>query len=400
MEFDNPAASGQWEGHHRVNTDNTDDTEEHEENKKAKKEKNILGSAKKKDKEKKTKEPKETRYAHLGDESSGDEDGDARNSTKAKKKAFKFGSAKKEKKEKKEKEREKEAKERDAKEVKEEKKKEKKEKDKPKLKLKKPKHTDSESENKGKIEECSIFGVPLELAVERNKCHDGIKLPVIVRECIDYIEEHGLAVEGIYRSSGLKSKVNKLKSAYNSRQCVSLYGTEPSVVASLLKLFLRELPDPVLTHKLMLSFEEVSSSKQAQKRIEGMKQLIQRLPECNRLLIQWMFVHMVHVIEREKYNKMTLQNVSIVLSPTMQISHRVLNCFFENAHVLFSGVSLKKYIPPISGVGGGGVNPQLPESPDGIEEEMRKQESLLADLHLVSSCCALMFSLGHYCIIF
>ena len=44
-----------------------------------------------------------------------------------------------------------------------------------------------------------MFGVPLELAVARSKCHDGIKLPVLVRECIDFIEENGIKVEGIYR---------------------------------------------------------------------------------------------------------------------------------------------------------------------------------------------------------
>jgi hypothetical protein len=73
---------------------------------------------------------------------------------------------------------------------------------------------------------------------------------------------------------------------------------------------------------------------------------------------------------------MTLQNVSIVLSPTMQISHRVLYCFFEFSSSLFGGVVLKKYVPPISGPSG-----LLPESPEGIEEEMKKQESLLEALH-------------------
>jgi hypothetical protein len=50
-----------------------------------------------------------------------------------------------------------------------------------------------------KTEESCIFGVPLEVAVERSKCHDGIKLPVVVRDCIHFIEENGLSVEGIYR---------------------------------------------------------------------------------------------------------------------------------------------------------------------------------------------------------
>ena len=88
-----------------------------------------------------------------------------------------------------------------------------------------------------------VFGVALEVAVERSRCHDGINLPVVVRECVDYIEAEGLTVEGIYRSSGVKSKITKLKAAYNnSRQAVKLSSYEPAVVASLLKLFLRELP--------------------------------------------------------------------------------------------------------------------------------------------------------------
>lgn len=36
-----------------------------------------------------------------------------------------------------------------------------------------------------------VFGVPLSVAVERSMCHDGIELPVIVRECIDFVEENG-----------------------------------------------------------------------------------------------------------------------------------------------------------------------------------------------------------------
>ena len=62
-----------------------------------------------------------------------------------------------------------------------------------------------------------VFGVPLETSVERSKCHDDIRLPVVVRECVDYIEAEGLTVEGIYRSSGVKSKIAKLKAAYNNR---------------------------------------------------------------------------------------------------------------------------------------------------------------------------------------
>ena len=54
----------------------------------------------------------------------------------------------------------------------------------------------------GQVDDCPIFGVPLEVAVERNRCHDGIPLPMVVRQCIDYIEENGLMMEGVYRYMG------------------------------------------------------------------------------------------------------------------------------------------------------------------------------------------------------
>lgn len=48
-------------------------------------------------------------------------------------------------------------------------------------------------------EDCPVFGVPLEVACQRHKSHDGVPLPVVVRVCVDHIEEVGLMQEGIYR---------------------------------------------------------------------------------------------------------------------------------------------------------------------------------------------------------
>ena len=111
------------------------------------------------------------------------------------------------------------------------------------------------------VEESPIFGVALEVATARHKCHDGVALPLLVRQCVDFIEENALMQEGIYRVSGVKSKVNKLRAAYDSsatRNSVALADYEPSVVASVLKQFLRELPAPVLTRDLTPRLEVLS----------------------------------------------------------------------------------------------------------------------------------------------
>ncbi|XP_046350266.2 ralA-binding protein 1-like isoform X1 [Haliotis rufescens] len=303
---------------------------------------------------------------------------DVKSPTKVKKSkpGFKFPARKdifpkKEKEEKKEKETKKEEK---KKEVKEEKK-HKKEKKKPKHALHEVPAVAVQSEY-----DKPIFGVPLALSVERNKSHDGIELPAIFRECVDYIEEHGLSCEGIYRISGVKSKVQHLKDCYNKGVPAYLQEHEPNVVASLLKQFLRDLPEPVLTTASMPKFEEASTIKNEKRRIEQFKKLIEELPICNRLLLSWMIVHMTHIIELQKQNKMTLQNVSIVLSPTMQISHRVLNILFTYAGQLFADTIVKRYVPPLKPATSR-WSLELPDNPAALEEELAKQESLLNELH-------------------
>lgn len=42
------------------------------------------------------------------------------------------------------------------------------------------------------LEDLPIFGVPLSVAVERSKCHDGVDIPLIIRNCIDHIQETGI----------------------------------------------------------------------------------------------------------------------------------------------------------------------------------------------------------------
>lgn len=145
-------------------------------------------------------------------------------------KSFKFSSKSKEKREK---SREKD---KDAGDKKKDKEK-KSEKNKTEKKERKCKHEE------GSIAEAlPIFGVTLELAVERSRCHDGVDLPLPLRNCIDYLETYGITMEGLYKVSGTKSKVAHLRKMYNNREYVDLSEYEVPTVTSLLKMFLRYVP--------------------------------------------------------------------------------------------------------------------------------------------------------------
>lgn len=84
-----------------------------------------------------------------------------------------------------------------------------------------------------------IFGADLKDACQRGKCHDGVNIPLPVRECIDFIEIFGLNFENVYKVSGNKNKVNQIKKMYNNRQAVKLSDYDVPTVTSVLKTFLR-----------------------------------------------------------------------------------------------------------------------------------------------------------------
>ena len=104
----------------------------------------------------------------------------------------------------------------------------------------------------------------------------------------------------------------------------------------------RELADNILTVELSSKFEDATCSKDSQQQEEQLANLIGQLPAFNRILLSWLMVHMEHVTERERVNKMNVQNLSIVLIPTLNLSPRVLNCLFTHGRRLFSSTKIIK----------------------------------------------------------
>lgn len=225
-----------------------------------------------------------------------------------------------------------------------------------------------------------IFGAPLTEAVKRTALYDGIQLPAVFRECMDYIESYGMKCEGIYRVSGMKSKVDELKAAYDREECPCLEEYDPHTVASLLKQYLRELPENVLGRDLAQRFEDACGRQvEAEKMAEFQRLLAEVSPE-SRLLLSWLVTHMDHVIAREADTKMNIQNISIVLNPTIQIGNRVLYMFFTHVRELFGDVVLKPVVRPLRW-SNMATMPALPETQESVKEEIRRQEFLLNCLH-------------------
>ncbi|KAG7277154.1 hypothetical protein CRUP_022617 [Coryphaenoides rupestris] len=186
-----------------------------------------------------------------------------------------------------------------------------------------------------------VFGAPLAEAVQRTALYDCIQLPSVFRECVDYIESYGMKCEGIYRVSGMKSKVDELKAAYDREECPCLEEYDPHTVASLLKQYLRELPENLLGRELAQRFEDVCGRQVEAEKVAEFQRLLTEVPPGSRLLLAWLVTHMDHVISHEADTKMNIQNISIVLNPTVQIGNRVLYVFFTHVRELFGHVVLR-----------------------------------------------------------
>ncbi|KAL5473299.1 hypothetical protein EMCRGX_G027768 [Ephydatia muelleri] len=199
--------------------------------------------------------------------------------------------------------------------------------------------------NKKKKGDSTVFGVPLETAIERSRLgSDGIELPTVFRQCIDFIEDNALEQEGIYRLAGVKSKIEAARVLFDKGESVDFTDYDPNVVASLLKLYFRMLPEPLVPTKLTSRFEAATARElSSEDQCALLQLLLSELPPSSRLVIGWLVVHMKHIADHSQQNKMNVLNLIIVFSPTLQISVNVLQALYAHREALFGHIKFSKY---------------------------------------------------------
>lgn len=107
-------------------------------------------------------------------------------------------------------------------------------------------------------------------------------------------------------------------------------------------LLFRELPEPILTTDLLPRFEEAASLAQVGQQQEELTALCCQLPGANRTLLSWLILHLDAILQHEKSNKMNAQTLAVLLSPTLQMSHRLLVALLCHCSHLFADTVLDK----------------------------------------------------------
>ncbi|XP_071953156.1 rho GTPase-activating protein 24-like isoform X2 [Antedon mediterranea] len=166
-----------------------------------------------------------------------------------------------------------------------------------------------------------VFGQSL-LDIITNESTTSTKMiPSIVEQCVNYIVENGLLEEGIFRLPGRSSMIKTLQDSFDcgdkpdfDKQHVDIH-----TVASLLKLYLRELPEPVIP---WAHYDDIMNGIKLflQNSEKGKKELIKQLallPRTNYNLLRYMCIFLHNVSLHEDKNKMTVQNIATVFGPNI-----------------------------------------------------------------------------------
>ncbi|XP_047223594.1 rho GTPase-activating protein 12-like isoform X3 [Girardinichthys multiradiatus] len=161
-----------------------------------------------------------------------------------------------------------------------------------------------------------VFGCSLS-----NLCQqENTTVPTFVKTCIDHVENNGLNIDGLYRVSGNLAVIQKLRFAINHDEKVNLSDTkweDIHVTTGALKMFFRELPEPLFTYALFNDFVSAIKIQDHKQRVQAIKELVRQLPRPNHDTMQGLFKHLRKVIDHGEENRMTTQGVAIVFGPTL-----------------------------------------------------------------------------------
>ncbi|XP_074855510.1 rho GTPase-activating protein 22 isoform X2 [Carettochelys insculpta] len=186
-----------------------------------------------------------------------------------------------------------------------------------------------------------IFGQRLEDTVQYERKY-GLRLaPLLVEQCVDFIRERGLTEEGLFRMPGQANLVKDLQDSFDcGEKPLFDSNTDVHTVASLLKLYLRELPEPVIPfakYEDFLSCGQLLSKDKGEGTRELAKQ-VKTLPQANYNLLKYICKFLDEVQSHSSMNKMSVQNLATVFGPN------ILRPKMEDPVTIMEGTSLVQHL--------------------------------------------------------
>ncbi|KAM5289998.1 stAR-related lipid transfer protein 8 isoform 1-T1 [Glossophaga mutica] len=158
-----------------------------------------------------------------------------------------------------------------------------------------------------------VFGVPPLIHVQRT----GQPLPQSIQQAMRYLRSQCLDQVGIFRKSGVKSRIQNLRQMNESSPDNVCYeGQSAYDVADLLKQYFRDLPEPIFTSKLTTTFLQIYQLLPKDQWLAAAQAATLLLPDENREVLQTLLYFLSDIASAEE-NQMTAGNLAVCLAPSI-----------------------------------------------------------------------------------
>ncbi|KAM7381320.1 hypothetical protein PAMA_012259 [Pampus argenteus] len=179
----------------------------------------------------------------------------------------------------------------------------------------------------------SVFGCHLATLCTQERT----TVPNFVEKCINAVEKRGLDIDGLYRVSGNLAVIQKLrfKADHEELDLEDGQWEDVHVITGALKLFFRELPEPLFPFSHFNKFISAIRIPDYNVKVRCVYELVKSLPSPNHDTMKLLFGHLRRVIQYGEDNRMTVQNVAIVFGPTllrpeMESANITMHMVFQN----------------------------------------------------------------------
>ncbi|CAJ0566203.1 unnamed protein product, partial [Mesorhabditis spiculigera] len=166
----------------------------------------------------------------------------------------------------------------------------------------------------------SMFGVSLQKQLEEQRR----EIPLILADVVDEIQRRGIQMKGLYRLCGAKSKIEEICELFERHtgdSHIPLDDAHPVNLTSVVKWYLRKLPEPLMTfelHPTWIRFgQKFSSGTVDESQIADLAAAIAQLPKANYETLRFLTLHLNRVSWFSSSNLMTPSNLSTVISPSL-----------------------------------------------------------------------------------
>ncbi|XP_077287776.1 SLIT-ROBO Rho GTPase-activating protein 1-like [Arctopsyche grandis] len=148
----------------------------------------------------------------------------------------------------------------------------------------------------------------------------GQELPLIVTSCIRVINLYGLHHQGIFRVSGSQVEIGALREWFERGAdplATTSDASDINSVAGVLKLYLRELREPLFPIVYFEHYMELAQLDSKPEFVQKMKEFVRNMPRCNMVLLRYLFAFLNHLSEFSEENMMDPWNLAICFGPTL-----------------------------------------------------------------------------------